>query len=882
MKLTPTPLSLSLCLHALDREIKPHLPADSLEAQSGLKTISTVLSDLLSRYAPERGHRPFLLNQLNTAAKLEADIRAVLESSGHVQLNGIQPTSMLPANATFEDLSRRYEETSGRLARLSQKLAACSSPEAPALLRKAAEWEAAYHTKISGISQDALTSYYDSEEAKSKASSSIKQTTLEAAAVEAFLRESRSDPSLRVPKLARLAGGHGKQTYMCDVVSQGSGGEETTTLVIRKEDPAPIILRSTFRVNEEFALLRDLSNNTDFPCPRPFDLANPAPEGVDAPFFTMTKMQGAIGSMYLGSQDTQIDETMARQLASLLARLHTYPIEKFSSYFEARGENVDAVKVSTISDRYKSSLDSWSGYFESVDHLPSPFVTWLLSWLKEHIPKDERTPILSHGDFSIHNLLQVDGNVSGVLDWECAEFLSPEQELAYLQPLLSKSYSWDKFLEHYHEAGGPEIREDHYPFVQAYAVLRTMLAFNRALRNLMVGDSRDVRFLMVEYGYFGAFMGIGLEYTSRHPSYAAIQAAAASIDKLEDDANPAHPQSVVKKDAHGPQANALAVRGDEANIRQPHGSTPNWQNSVVLVWWDEEHRIGGFHRLGHEPNRPNGGEAIIWTNLLTPEGMFKRVQSNPLRKEDTPDDGSFGSGDDTCTVKYANGEHIWTINEPTENITARIVHRDTGPNVDCFPKHGSMDKDFATAHFDIAGRVTGSLSAKGRTYNIQGLSIRDHAWGTRDWGSSAYGHRWLVGTAGANFSFMAVSWHASANDRVGNFGWVVRDGEITLAKIVDIIIFMEVDSCTNRGGRVRMELTTGEVLDIECEATAPKASVCWHLGMACVDRICSFKCKQNGVSGFANVESTSNIQMGDRKPGTLVAGIIENGFTFFK
>lgn len=81
-------------------------PADSLEAQSGLKTISTVLSDLLSRYSPDRGHRPFLLNQLNTAAKLEADIRAVLESSGHVQLNGIQPTSMLPANATFEDLAR--------------------------------------------------------------------------------------------------------------------------------------------------------------------------------------------------------------------------------------------------------------------------------------------------------------------------------------------------------------------------------------------------------------------------------------------------------------------------------------------------------------------------------------------------------------------------------------------------------------------------------------------------------------------------------------------------------------------------------------------------------------------------------------------------------
>ena len=49
----------------------------------------------------------------------------------------------------------------------------------------------------------------------------------------------------------------------------------------------------------------------------------------------------------------------------------------------------------------------------------------------------------------------------------------------------------------------------------------------------------------------------------------------------------------------------------------PHGTEPNWQESVVLVWWDLKQSIGGYLRIGHEPNH-NGGEAVIWTNFITP------------------------------------------------------------------------------------------------------------------------------------------------------------------------------------------------------------------------------------------------------------------------
>ncbi|KAF7548893.1 hypothetical protein G7Z17_g6764 [Cylindrodendrum hubeiense] len=692
--------------------------------------------ELWARYAHgDSGTRPLLRSLLSQGIALESDLRSALDSGGTSYED-------IADDAPFDELARSYEDVTDRIAALSQDLANSSLKHTPSLLRRAAEWEAAYYTQNPKATKEATQSSCKGDgkandsrpAAKSIPGADFEENDnvgISPNALESFLQASRSDPTLKVSELSRVTGGHGKQTYSCEVRSSRSNLEERSELMIRKADKAPIILRSTFRIEEEFALLHDLSTNTDFPCPRPFDLASPVPHGVDAPFFTMSKLRGAIPSMYLGTENVVIQEKTAKELAQLMARLHSYPLEKFTGYFKTIGEDVEAVKRMPIADRYRKSLDSWAKYIKDVEHLPSPFLTWLLHWLQSHVPDDDH--------------------------WGCAEFLSPEQDLAYIQPLLSKSYSWERFLDHYKEAGGCNIREENFPFVQAYAVLRTMLAFNRANRNIGVGDSQDIRFLLTEYGYLAAFMGIGLESTSRHPNHKAITQAA-SIDVLDEPVTTqisveSHP--AINTDAHGPQADTFTIRGDETKVRQSPGPTSNWQDSVVLVWWDDENKIGGFHRLGHEPNRSTGGEAIIWTNIVTPTGIFKRVQTNTLREADKLPGGGFGSGDDTCSVEYVDGDHIWTIDEPEQAITARIVHRDTGPNVDCFPKRGSMEKDFSTAHFDIPGRVTGQLTFSGRKYDIKGLSLRDHGWGNRDWGESAYSHRWLVGTAGESFSFIA-------------------------------------------------------------------------------------------------------------------------------
>lgn len=318
----------------------------------------------------------------------------------------------------------------------------------------------------------------------------------------------------------------------------------------------------------------------------------------------------------------------------------------------------------------------------------------------------------------------------------------------------------------------------------------------------------------------------------------------------------------------------LKVFGDEVHVRQTPGSHPHWQESVVLAWWDQGNSIGGFHRIGHVPNDPTGPKAALWNNITSPQGTYKNVQFQPLRKEDLLSSGGYGGGDDTCRCEFLDGEHVWTLSDA--DVSGRIALKDVGPNIDSWPKGDAIQGDLGAAHFDIPGRVTGWISVKGHRYEINGLGIRDHAWGPRDT-SHMLSHRWVVGTCGEAFSFVWVTFHTvKAEDKFSSIGWCVRNGEVTFSKKLDVIAYVEADSATNRGGHVQATLTTGEVLDIECKAVPAKAFVSYHQDVACLDRICEFTCGEH--KGFAMFETTSNMYHGTRRPTTYSGSLIDNGF----
>jgi aminoglycoside phosphotransferase (APT) family kinase protein len=72
--------------------------------------------------------------------------------------------------------------------------------------------------------------------------------------------------------------------------------------------------------------------------------------------------------------------------------------------------------------------------------------------------------VLVYGDFNIHSILAVNGDITGVVDWETSTIGCAEPDLAYIQPHVSQHMKWGIFVDHYSQNGGKEIVMENMPF----------------------------------------------------------------------------------------------------------------------------------------------------------------------------------------------------------------------------------------------------------------------------------------------------------------------------------------------------------------------------------------------------------------------------------
>ena len=300
-----------------------------------------------------------------------------------------------------------------------------------------------------------------------------------------------------------------------------------------------------------------------------------------------------------------------------------------------------------------------------------------------------------------------------------------------------------------------------------------------------------------------------------------------------------------------------------------HESSDNefWQESVVAFWWDTDNKIGGYHRIGHEPNYRDGPSISLWNNIFTQEFIYKDACTLSLRIEDRLSNG-FGAGD-TCRFEFTD-HAIWTVNAP--EVRADIHIHDLHTPVDVYPKKGAVGDDFSPNHMEVAGKVSGTLDVKGKHYQIKGLAFRDHGWGKRDW-SVIVSHRWIAATFENGTMVLMHTFHAQNNEFV-QFGCLIRDNKLTYAKDLDILTFVEADGLTHRGGCATMTLVTGEVMNFDF-APLQKGVVSWMHGISCVDTFCKVTCGH--LTGLADFETTNNAMRGGYRPYFAINAIEKNG-----
>src|SRR3546814_19214687 len=81
---------------------------------------------------------------------------------------------------------------------------------------------------------------------------------------------------------------------------------------------------------------------------------------------------------------------------------------------------------------------------------------------------------------------------------------------------------------------------------------------------------------------------------------------------------------------------------------------------------------------------------------------------------------------------------------------------------------------------------------------------------------------------------------------MSSFGFVVREGVVTYTQDIDVVVYMEADGITHRGGQITLTLSDGDVYRVDCRAV--DGAVFVRGAIACVAIICEAVC--NGLKGF--------------------------------
>lgn len=254
----------------------------------------------------------------------------------------------------------------------------------------------------------------------------------------------------------------------------------------------------------------------------------------------------------------------------------------------------------------------------------------------------------------------------------------------------------------------------------------------------------------------------------------------------------------------------MSLYGPDDLLHAP-GPTPDWQESVVLIFFDDATGVGGFLRVGTEPNLKI---SQVHFDLFTRDGL--RFRHNPFDIAMTPRDrraDGFAAGSLDWTIPGGDFVRV-TANERDADIDLRLY--DFFPSVPWrFAGAGDMHQ-LAAGHLESSGRVEGRVRIGERVFSIaNALGHRDHSWGPRDV-RTMRNFRWVAGTTGPALSFSGVVVNL-ANGMFMKAGWVCRDGKVEHARDVDMLAHVNIDGLTTRGGHMLMTLEGGETVRVDAE-----------------------------------------------------------------
>jgi len=254
---------------------------------------------------------------------------------------------------------------------------------------------------------------------------------------------------------------------------------------------------------------------------------------------------------------------------------------------------------------------------------PSPLVELAFAVLRDHFPGEPERIVLCHGDAGPGNVLQRDGRVTALLDWEFAHLGDPVDDLAWITArALLHGLQLPGFAERvraeYEPRAGVVVDPDRLAYWQAVTLLRNLVSCHAALANPVRGRDRLLHLMLMPglerlvVGALADLEGVALRPTPAPagpddlPGGEVLREIAAALDDLLG--------SVADADAHqrGRRMRLLlrqfaqtwVLAPDIARAEQAMPPAPDRATRLQQLADAAEHRIALFPRtgaIGHHP-----------------------------------------------------------------------------------------------------------------------------------------------------------------------------------------------------------------------------------------------------------------------------------------
>jgi aminoglycoside phosphotransferase (APT) family kinase protein len=224
-----------------------------------------------------------------------------------------------------------------------------------------------------------------------------------------------------VSNLDRISGGASRETYRFVLRAPVDGTAFERRLILRL-DPAASLIETDRRT--EFAAIKAFQGS-DVPVPEPLWIETDSVD-LGAPFMVMTEVATGEAHPFKLMQPpfAQHLETIGKNKWTVLGS-----IARADPHAGGFAEVVASVEPHAC---WRRELDQWEATLDADELEPLPIQRAAIRWLRRNPPPSAQRISIVHGDYRTGNfLVDRDGSITAVLDWEMAHLGDPLEDLAW-------------------------------------------------------------------------------------------------------------------------------------------------------------------------------------------------------------------------------------------------------------------------------------------------------------------------------------------------------------------------------------------------------------------------------------------------------------------